>query len=904
MNKCKVTSSFYDFQKVEYEEYICPHQALDSGYCKFHDSEYHQTHEKEVVELFLEHVEKAISNNTNLLCIDFHLPGFEMEKEFTCKVNFDGATFHGDVHFKESKFNTYANFVNATFEGNVKFSSVKEFQEASFFGSVFKQLADFSDTSFKRVDFGHVKFEETADFSGTTFHRKLVFAQSKFKEHAYFSRCIFEKIADFSDVEFQKFAAFDQSTFHNETRFPKTQFSGEVNFCQTKFSESEGTYFTDAKFVSKNMVTFENAEFGGVSFENAQFSSSKVLFNGARFGGNSIVSQILVKPIQKIGVDFRGAFFQAEEVSFRGAQFGNEEWQIRFDEADFDAQRVVFIDCTFYGRVSLAKTKFANKNANDSNSQSDGVRVHFSNTIFDGAKTVSFFSIDFVGAVLAFHGTNFKSNSVFFDNSVLNASEGISFQGAKFDGNGWISFREAKFCGDGRDDFFGTRLYGKEVDFTEAQFTGKGSVFFDGEFRSDEISFTKTVFSKSETSFSKAEFIGNVYFKESAFKKPVSFNETQFGVETDFSMTNFDEEVSFRMAQFDGMTSFFKVKFSRADFLDSIFKGKTFFSRTKFNGEALFDSAQFSDNVSFSETKFNGNETNFTNAKFAGEKSTFEKAEFDCNGLIDFRKIKCYNEIIFNDCLFTNNVAFNGADFKDDTRFIDTKFLELALFRNVFFKNPRDVYFDGESIDRVSFLYTDISSIRLGIKSKRKLKETNYKIYEESIIRGNTSEEKIPLSGVLALYRNLRENFEYDMEYEEAGQLFIREMNLKRAFKPNRYDRPIEKRDWFSRNFFATGLYYWTSKYGEDFKRPVIITASAIFVATVFFLYFGYEDTPIGALERSAKAFSPTFDLPETTSDTSKALTAVDYLLKVIFLPIAATIFIALRRRLERRFRH
>ena len=35
---------------------------------------------------------------------------------------------------------------------------------------------------------------------------------------------------------------------------------------------------------------------------------------------------------------------------------------------------------------------------------------------------------------------------------------------------------------------------------------------------------------------------------------------------------------------------------------------------------------------------------------------------------------------------------------------------------------------------------------------------------------------------LLTIYRNLRDNYEYNMKYEEAGQFFIREMNLKRNY--------------------------------------------------------------------------------------------------------------------------
>jgi hypothetical protein len=35
----------------------------------------------------------------------------------------------------------------------------------------------------------------------------------------------------------------------------------------------------------------------------------------------------------------------------------------------------------------------------------------------------------------------------------------------------------------------------------------------------------------------------------------------------------------------------------------------------------------------------------------------------------------------------------------------------------------------------------------------------------------------------MAVYRNLRENYEFRLRYDEAGKFFIREMELKRKYR-------------------------------------------------------------------------------------------------------------------------
>jgi hypothetical protein len=103
------------------------------------------------------------------------------------------------------------------------------------------------------------------------------------------------------------------------------------------------------------------------------------------------------------------------------------------------------------------------------------------------------------------------------------------------------------------------------------------------------------------------------------------------------------------------------------------------------------------------------------------------------------------------------------------------------------------------------------------------------------------------LSRVLAIYRNLRENYEYRLRYDEAGKFFIREMELKRNYREvssvpyltrrlkRRLNNPFRKKsdsntnltaskviynDLLRRNLSLTGLYHFFFMYGESLKRP------------------------------------------------------------------------------------
>ena len=64
------------------------------------------------------------------------------------------------------------------------------------------------------------------------------------------------------------------------------------------------------------------------------------------------------------------------------------------------------------------------------------------------------------------------------------------------------------------------------------------------------------------------------------------------------------------------------------------------------------------------------------------------------------------------------------------------------------------------------------------IRYEEKEIETQLKSYQIAEIA-----KDIKLGGVLAVYRNLRENYEYRLKYDEAGEFFIREIEMKRNYR-------------------------------------------------------------------------------------------------------------------------
>lgn len=65
----------------------------------------------------------------------------------------------------------------------------------------------------------------------------------------------------------------------------------------------------------------------------------------------------------------------------------------------------------------------------------------------------------------------------------------------------------------------------------------------------------------------------------------------------------------------------------------------------------------------------------------------------------------------------------------------------------------------------------------------------------------------------MAVYRNLRENYEYRLRYDEAGKFFIKEMELKRQYRQVKnisgYDSSnynVVRNGWLKKFFIDWGL--------------------------------------------------------------------------------------------------
>jgi hypothetical protein len=151
-----------------------------------------------------------------------------------------------------------------------------------------------------------------------------------------------------------------------------------------------------------------------------------------------------------------------------------------------------------------------------------------------------------------------------------------------------------------------------------------------------------------------------------------------------------------------------------------------------------------------------------------------------------------------------------------------------------------------KDLSNVSFMNTDITKVRFnvnarwGINAKDKFKVKDERVLEDKIKENDGHTKYLDLGSVKAVYRSLKENYEYRMRYDEAGQFFIREMELKRKYREVQSKEDsleVKTNNWFRRNLFSlTGWYYHLSRYGEDLLRPAFAGVVIVFLSTLFWL--------------------------------------------------------------------
>ena len=363
-------------------------------------------------------------------------------------------------------------------------------------------------------------------------------------------------------------------------------------------------------------------------------------------------------------------------------------------------------------------------------------------------------------------------------------------------------------------------------------------------------------------------FHGQVYFNNTVFHGRAIFRNATFEKEVSFSNCVFQQQASFEYVRFDKAADFFHTRFAQL---------------------ASFSYARFCDFAEFSacvmqEGSFQ--RAHLSRARIRG--SVFKRASFEHAHLDEHCELyeSSFERVSFQNAKFTT-ASLSGVKFHDE-----------ANFRQVTFERPQDVRFNSD-LTHVSFLGTDLSRVRFGSNT---VWDKSSRSVPHDVRELEANLEKANLRDTLSVLRDLRDNYEYRLDYERAGNLFVQEMDIKRTYKNTNNDVKIRPLYW--RRLSLTAWYRYLCAYGESLKLPAIWMLSA-FVGFTLFFYFdaNFSDVSTCKVKESEQiVYAVTRTLSSILQWGCHDLP--DYMLRATSIPILGSMFVVLRRKFERRFRH
>lgn len=341
-----------------------------------------------------------------------------------------------------------------------------------------------------------------------------------------------------------------------------------------------------------------------------------------------------------------------------------------------------------------------------------------------------------------------------------------------------------------------------------------------------------------------------------------------------------DMIIRFNHAVFHERAMFANFDVQLADFSWAKFKGDLKFAKCKID-RLVFNSTQFGSTMSVNDCQIG--DMSFVMNRMDSRLSVFDSV-FKNNA--DFHGVK-----------FSKGCSFVRTSFENDASFMHTKFHRSGEFHHVDFQNPSRVKFHCIPRD-VSFLYTDIT--RIWFSPDMKWGDADRPMIYDEI---NMCKNKVGLSAVQSVYRDLRANYDLHMDYPLAGRFFVREMDLHRLYHQDGSD--VKRKKFCDRMRSPHyDLYNAVSRYGEDLGR-IIKFDICIFVATLAYFLAQTALDPgqhpgSGPLDVVNHALSRTLG----GGPAGDGAHFMDHVMRGLGLLFVGMTFVSLRRKLERRFRH
>jgi uncharacterized protein YjbI with pentapeptide repeats len=487
--------------------------------------------------------------------------------------------------------------------------------------------------------------------------------------------------------------------------------------------------------------------------------------------------------------------------------------------------------------------------------------------------------------------------------------------------------------------------------YFESEFTTGQSIF------REDAYFSGTTFS-GRAEFNQTTFKGSVLFRYVTFKASAAFGHVKFLEEVDFWGTIFEGEADFRAATFD-MAEFAGATFKEnANFSGAVFQTAGEFISATFKEDANFQGTTFNEDADFVKAVFE-HEAYFNDARLLGkadfDRSTFQGGAWFTDATIHDMTIAPLPHRERGSVVSLKSARFLGHIQLDWSHFLRSRTSTLAILRDCSFEKDAHATLRG-AVGCVSLLHVDLSKTvfldedwhqrpDLVGMMKPKRRRAVLEEYLLEMMMKNCAEIPLELrdinpDGVAQLYRRLRDNYEASKRYAEAGDFFIGEMEVVRQYRTIQLtldvhrtgtgdeseqqlidekqaggSRPVKRSCLDPYRLFLLEPYRILGLYGESVRRPAVTSLLII-------LLFAAMRLPLPFTQLLPASTSPTSTVSDhmianvTTilNATGPALvdstfvyfqlrgaTSLDLAERFLSIPILGLLFIAVRRKLERR---
>lgn len=420
----------------------------------------------------------------------------------------------------------------------------------------------------------------------------------------------------------------------------------------------------------------------------------------------------------------------------------------------------------------------------------------------------------------------------------------------------------------------------------------------------DVLDFTGFDF-PDEVTFKKE--LSNVYFVKAIFRKDVNFPSVTiekpfvFNGEALFAGATFEGEARFTGAIFEDISAFVDCIFKEeARFTGVIFKEYTAFYRATFEGNVWFTGATFEDAVAFGGATFQ-RDTWFDHVIFKRD-VWFDGITF--KGHADFTMLSVSSDVLFDkitiEQIFMLHISKWEQGINKDNFTVDFRVPMIGEYGKIIITHSLGT--TNGFIAGISLLDTQMDKIDfIDVDWPRPF---NRKTIIDEVFLTREIENNIKPPHILSpervaqTYRRLRKNYEDARRYSEAGEFLIGEMEVTRKYTQDTDGTNI-KRSYMDSTWILHSLYFLLGKYGESVERPLIWLSSIWIIVSELHFFYIYKPQEYShfiwcLLKSSYITLSAMFPFTSVTGH-------FDFFMKLTGSLLIGLIFIALRRKLERK---